>query len=171
MVQFWEGRRHARCCANDRVMVQTVQNCGVPQLHCSDKFVDVPAVAVHRRLEVPVIMQRRSLAVGGASDSAHRRSQRTIQLQQETDTLSAWVTAILRVVVELSVWIYTLPRLSRLENNHNNHNNQAYYSCTAFPFCVTVMIPNPADGSRAERVSTGSARRRERATAPLHVAA
>ena len=82
MVQFWEGRRHARCCANDRVMVQTVQNFGVPQLHCSDKFVDVPAVAVHRRLDVPVIMQRRSLAVGEASDSAHRRSQRTIQLQQ-----------------------------------------------------------------------------------------
>ena len=27
-----DGRRHARCCANDRVMVQTVQNCGVPQL-------------------------------------------------------------------------------------------------------------------------------------------
>ena len=40
MVQFWEGCRHARWCANDRAMVQTVQNCGVPQVQCSDKVVD-----------------------------------------------------------------------------------------------------------------------------------
>ena len=58
MVQFWEGRRHARCCANDRVVVQTVQNCFVPQLHCSDKVVDVNAVAVHGQgVDVPVILQ------------------------------------------------------------------------------------------------------------------
>ena len=42
MVQFWDGRRHARWCANDRAMVQTVQNCGVLQVQCADKVVDVP---------------------------------------------------------------------------------------------------------------------------------
>ena len=62
---------------------QTVQNTLASQLHSSDKVVGVPAVAVHRQgVDVPVIMERRCLAVGGASDSAHRRSQRTIQLQQ-----------------------------------------------------------------------------------------
>ena len=41
---------------------QTVQKTVVPQLHFSDKVVDVPAVAVHRQgVDVPVIMQRRSL--------------------------------------------------------------------------------------------------------------
>ena len=60
----------------------STENCGVPQVQYSDQVVDVLAVAVHRRLDVPVIMQRRSLAVGGASDSAHRRSQRTSHLQQ-----------------------------------------------------------------------------------------
>ena len=40
-VQFFGGCRHARWCGNDRAMVQTVQNCGVPQVQCSDKAVDV----------------------------------------------------------------------------------------------------------------------------------
>ena len=41
---------------------QTVQKTVVPQLHSSDKVVDVPAVAVHRQgVDVPVIIQRRSL--------------------------------------------------------------------------------------------------------------
>ena len=44
--------------------------------------------------------------------------------------------------------------------SNNNNNNKAYDSSTRFLVCVTVMIPNPADGSRAERVTTGSARRR-----------
>ena len=35
---------------------QTVQETVAPQLHSSDKVVDAPAVAVHRRLDVPVIM-------------------------------------------------------------------------------------------------------------------
>ena len=39
-----------------QALVQTLQNCGVPQLQCSDKVVDAPAVAVHRRLDVPVIV-------------------------------------------------------------------------------------------------------------------
>ena len=49
MVQFWDGRRHARWCANDRAMVKTVQKT-VASRSCStfDKVVDVPAVAVHR---------------------------------------------------------------------------------------------------------------------------
>ena len=65
-------------------MVQTVQNCDIPQLQCSDKVVDVPAVAVHRQcVNVPVILQRRCLAVGGESDSAHRQFQRTIQLHRD----------------------------------------------------------------------------------------
>ena len=43
---------------NDRFMVQTVQNCGVPQLRCPVKVVDVFAVAVHRQgVAVPVILQ------------------------------------------------------------------------------------------------------------------
>ena len=43
MVQFWMVvDMHV---ANDRFVVQTVQNCGVPQ--CPDKVVGVPAVAVH----------------------------------------------------------------------------------------------------------------------------
>ena len=72
-----------------RDKVQTVQNCGVPQLQCSDKVVDVPAVAVHRQgVDVPVILQRRCLAVGGASDSAHRHSQRTIQLHRDGSAFS-----------------------------------------------------------------------------------
>ena len=48
----------------------------------SEKVVDVLAVAVHRHLDVPAIMQRRSLAVGGAADSVHRWSPLTSQLQQ-----------------------------------------------------------------------------------------
>ena len=41
---------------------QTVQKNVVPQLHFSDKVVDVHAVAVHRQgVDVPVIMQRRYL--------------------------------------------------------------------------------------------------------------
>ena len=41
---------------------------------CSlDKVADVPARAVHRPgVDVPVFMQRRSLALGGATDSVHR---------------------------------------------------------------------------------------------------
>ena len=56
MVQFWMVvDMHV---ANDRFMVQTVQNWGVPQLQCPDKVVDLPAVAVHRQgVDVPVIMQ------------------------------------------------------------------------------------------------------------------
>ena len=60
----------------------STENCGAPQVQYSDKVVDVPAVAVHRRLDVPAILQRRSLAVGGASDSVHRWCPRTSQLQQ-----------------------------------------------------------------------------------------
>ena len=46
---------------------QTVQKTVIPQL-----VVDVLAVAVHRQgVDVPAIMQRRSLAVGGATDSVH----------------------------------------------------------------------------------------------------
>ena len=33
----------------------STENCGVPQVQYSDKVVDVRAVAVHRRLDVPVI--------------------------------------------------------------------------------------------------------------------
>ena len=78
-----DGRRHARWCAIDRIWSDSAENCGVPQLQYSDKVVHVPAVAVHRQgVDVPAIMQRRSPAVGGASDSAHRWSQRTSQLQQ-----------------------------------------------------------------------------------------
>ena len=61
----------------------SAENCGSAVAYSSEKVVDVPAVAVHRQgVDVPVIMQRRSLAVGSASDSAHRRSQRTSQPQQ-----------------------------------------------------------------------------------------
>ena len=70
-------------------LVQTVQNCGVPKLQCSSKVVDVPAVTVHRQgVDVPVILQRQCLAVGGASDSARRQSQRTIQLHRDGDAFS-----------------------------------------------------------------------------------
>ena len=38
-----------------------------------DKVADVPARAVHRPgVDVPVFMQRRRLALGGATDSVHR---------------------------------------------------------------------------------------------------
>ena len=61
MVQFW---------ATTGLCSDSAENCGFHM--CS----------ALTRLDVPVIMQRRSLAVGGAADSAHRRSQRTSQLQQ-----------------------------------------------------------------------------------------
>ena len=52
-----DGRRHARCSTNDRFMVQTLQNCCVPQLQCPDKVVDVLVVAIHRQgVDVPVIL-------------------------------------------------------------------------------------------------------------------
>ena len=46
-------------------------------------MVDVPAVAAHRQgVDVPAIMQRRSLAVGGATDSVHRLIWWTSQFAQ-----------------------------------------------------------------------------------------
>ena len=57
----------------------------VPQLQYSDKVVAVPAVAVHRQgVDVPVNMQRRSLAVGSASESVHRLIWWTSQFATET---------------------------------------------------------------------------------------
>ena len=52
-------------------LFQPVLKTGVPQVQYSDKVVDVLAVAVHRRLDVPAIMQRRSRAVGGATVSVN----------------------------------------------------------------------------------------------------
>ena len=47
-----------------------------------DKVADVPARAVHRPgVDVPVSMQRRRLALGGATDSVHRRSLWSSQLR------------------------------------------------------------------------------------------
>ena len=94
---------------------QTVQKTVVPQLHSSDNVVDVLAVAVHRQgVDVPVIMQRRCLAFGCLRLSSSLESA-DIPVATETDTLSAWVTAmngifwpfwsffaLLRVVPELS---------------------------------------------------------------------
>ena len=59
-MQFWDGRRHARLVCKRQDLVRQCRKTVVPQLHSSDKVVDVPAVAVHRRgVDVPANMQRR----------------------------------------------------------------------------------------------------------------
>ena len=51
-------------------------------------MVDVLVVAVHRKgVDVPVTMQRRSLAVGGATDSVHRLIWWTSQFALRQDTV------------------------------------------------------------------------------------
>ena len=66
---------------------QTVQKTVVPQLHSSDKVVDVHAVAVPRQ------GQRRCLAIGCLRFSSSPESA-DIPVATETDTLSAWVTVM-----------------------------------------------------------------------------
>ena len=62
---------------------RVVKTATAPQLQYSDKVVAVPAVAVHRQgVDVPVNMQRRSLAVGSASESVHRLIWWTSQFAQ-----------------------------------------------------------------------------------------
>ena len=46
------------------------------------------------------------------------------------------------------------------QHTTTHNNNKAYDSSTRFLVCVTVMIPNPADGFCADRAHVGSARRR-----------
>ena len=53
--------------------VQTCRKLWFSTVAVLDKVADVPARAVHRPgVDVPVSMQRRRLALGGATDSVHR---------------------------------------------------------------------------------------------------
>ena len=57
----------------DSFGVQTCRKLWFSTVAVLDKVADVPARAVHRPgVDVPVFMQRRSLALGGATDSVHR---------------------------------------------------------------------------------------------------
>ena len=76
MVQFWEGVDMLVGVQRQGYGSDSAENCGFRR--CS----------ALTRLDVPVIMQRRSLAVGGAADSAD------IPVATETDALSVRVTAM-----------------------------------------------------------------------------
>ena len=79
--RFLDGRRHARWCANDRIWSDTAEKLWFRscilltsgRCHC--------CCSSSTRCGRPCDLAATCLAVG-ASDSAHRRSQRTIQLQQ-----------------------------------------------------------------------------------------
>ena len=53
-----DGRRHARCCAMTGVWFRQCKTAEFRSWQCSDKVVDVPAVAGHRQdVDLPVILQ------------------------------------------------------------------------------------------------------------------
>ena len=53
--------------------VQTCRKLWFSTVAVLDKVADVPARAVHRQgVDVPAVMQRRRLALGGATESVHR---------------------------------------------------------------------------------------------------
>ena len=82
----WTRLLICRCCATTGAWSLGAENCGFS------------AVAVHRQgVDVPAIMQRRSLAVGGATDSVHRLIWWTPSLHRDRMQLGTWLRCVICV--------------------------------------------------------------------------
>ena len=102
----WGGSRHARCFSTTGVglVSASADNSGGSEVAVLPRWSTVPAGAVHRQgVDVPVIMQRRSLAVGSAKDSVHRLIWWTSQFaQRQVSQLGAMMCFFRRILRHFS---------------------------------------------------------------------